>query len=62
MKHDHRSSLWIIAGGAIIWCYQCGVHFVRDHVRLMAERRLVAVTNKQCQQRLAVHVYSRDFA
>lgn len=23
-KHDHRGSLWIIAGGAILWCYQCG--------------------------------------
>lgn len=23
-KHDHRSSLWIIAGGYILWCYQCG--------------------------------------
>ena len=23
-KHDHRSSLWLIAGGAICWCYQCG--------------------------------------
>ena len=23
-KHDHRQSLWLIAGGAICWCYQCG--------------------------------------
>lgn len=24
MKHDHRQSLWIIGGGTILWCYQCG--------------------------------------
>lgn len=24
MKHDHRQSIWIIAGGAIVWCYRCG--------------------------------------
>jgi hypothetical protein len=24
MKHDHRKSTWLIAGGAIIWCYRCG--------------------------------------
>lgn len=23
-KHDHRGSIWIIAGGNILWCYQCG--------------------------------------
>jgi hypothetical protein len=23
-RHDHRASIWIIAGGAILWCYQCG--------------------------------------
>lgn len=23
-KHDHRQSLWLIAGGAICWCYRCG--------------------------------------
>jgi hypothetical protein len=23
-KHDHRQSLWLIAGGNIAWCYQCG--------------------------------------
>lgn len=23
-KHDHRGSLWIIAGGHVLWCYQCG--------------------------------------
>lgn len=23
-KHDHRRSLWGIAGGAILWCYRCG--------------------------------------
>lgn len=23
-KHDHRQSLWIIAGGHILWCYRCG--------------------------------------
>lgn len=24
MKHDHRRSIWLIAGGHIIWCYRCG--------------------------------------
>lgn len=23
-RHDHRQSLWIIAGGTHLWCYQCG--------------------------------------
>jgi hypothetical protein len=23
-KHDHRRSMWLIAGGHIAWCYQCG--------------------------------------
>jgi hypothetical protein len=23
-KHDHRQSCWLIAGGSLIWCYQCG--------------------------------------
>ena len=23
-KHDHRQSSWLIAGGYIVWCYQCG--------------------------------------
>ena len=23
-RHDHRNSTWLIAGGAICWCYQCG--------------------------------------
>jgi len=23
-KHDHRQSLWIIAGGHLLWCYRCG--------------------------------------
>ncbi len=23
-RHDHRQSLWLIAGGRICWCYQCG--------------------------------------
>jgi hypothetical protein len=23
-KHDHRQSLWLIAGGRLCWCYQCG--------------------------------------
>lgn len=23
-KHDHRQSLWIIAGGNLLWCYRCG--------------------------------------
>ena len=24
MAHDHRQSLWVIACGAILWCYRCG--------------------------------------
>jgi hypothetical protein len=24
LRHDHRKSTWIIAGGSILWCYQCG--------------------------------------
>lgn len=23
-KHDHRGSMWLIAGGNLCWCYQCG--------------------------------------
>ena len=23
-RHDHRGSMWAIAGGHIWWCYQCG--------------------------------------
>lgn len=23
-KHDHRRSLWIVAGGDLLWCYRCG--------------------------------------
>lgn len=23
-KHDHRQSLWLIAGGYVAWCYRCG--------------------------------------
>lgn len=23
-KHDHRQSMWLIAGGHLAWCYQCG--------------------------------------
>jgi hypothetical protein len=23
-RHDHRRSLWIVGGGTILWCYQCG--------------------------------------
>lgn len=23
-KHDHWRSTWLIAGGHIAWCYQCG--------------------------------------
>lgn len=22
--HDHRRGLWIISGGSMLWCYQCG--------------------------------------
>jgi len=24
MKHDHRSSMLFISGGAYAWCYRCG--------------------------------------
>lgn len=30
-KHDHRQSLWIIAGGHILWCYQCGAWKMNHH-------------------------------
>lgn len=23
-RHDHRQSLWIMAGGRLLWCYRCG--------------------------------------
>lgn len=23
-RHDHRQSIWIIAGGNLLWCYRCG--------------------------------------
>lgn len=23
-RHDHRQSLWLIAGGFLLWCYRCG--------------------------------------
>ena len=23
-RHDHRASMWLIAGGTVMWCYQCG--------------------------------------
>ena len=23
-RHDHRQSLWIVCGGLVLWCYQCG--------------------------------------
>ena len=23
-KHDHRRSLWVMAGGHLLWCYRCG--------------------------------------
>jgi hypothetical protein len=23
-RHRHEQSLWIIAGGHLLWCYQCG--------------------------------------
>jgi hypothetical protein len=23
-RHDHRNTVWIIAGGAWLWCYHCG--------------------------------------
>lgn len=22
--HDHRTSVWLIAGGNVVWCYVCG--------------------------------------
>lgn len=24
VRHDHRRSMWLIAGGYWIWCYRCG--------------------------------------
>jgi hypothetical protein len=33
MKHDHKKSTWLIAGGAIIWCYQCGAYRVNREGR-----------------------------
>lgn len=24
MRHDHRQSAWVIGGGRLLWCYQCG--------------------------------------
>jgi len=24
MRHEHRRSIWVIAGGALLWCYRCG--------------------------------------
>ena len=30
-RHDHRQSLWIIAGGHILWCYQCGAWKMNEH-------------------------------
>lgn len=24
LRHDHRQSTWLIAGGLVVWCYQCG--------------------------------------
>jgi hypothetical protein len=32
-KHDHRQSLWIIANGDILWCYQCGAWRLNEHGR-----------------------------
>jgi len=29
-RHDHRRSIWGIAGGALLWCYQCGAWRVND--------------------------------
>lgn len=24
MKHDHRKSMWMICGGLVLWCRECG--------------------------------------
>lgn len=36
-RHDHRQSLWAIAGGTLLWCYQCGA-WTRNVARLPGER------------------------
>ena len=23
-RHDHRRSMWVVCGGAMLWCYRCG--------------------------------------
>lgn len=23
-RHRHEQSMWIVAGGHLLWCYQCG--------------------------------------
>lgn len=23
-RHDHRRSMWALAGGTLLWCYRCG--------------------------------------
>jgi hypothetical protein len=33
-RHDHRQSLWIIAGGALLWCYRCGAWRVNKAGRM----------------------------
>jgi hypothetical protein len=33
-RHDHRQSLWLIAGGAICWCYQCGAWRLNNAQRM----------------------------
>jgi hypothetical protein len=33
MKHDHRQSMWVIAGGHILWCYQCGAWKLTENSR-----------------------------
>ena len=29
-KHDHRQSIWVIAGGYLLWCYRCGAWKIND--------------------------------
>lgn len=29
-RHDHRQSLWLIAGGYAAWCYRCGAWRINE--------------------------------
>jgi len=31
-RHRHEQSMWLIAGGHMMWCYQCGAfRLMRDY-------------------------------